>query len=365
MGLIALGIGTGLAAGGSIYAASSARTQANKANDANLKNAADTNAANYQLFQESRGGIGADGFGHSILPIYFGGNEQDMARQAYENFNRLNQGAGATQGYLQGYQNALRPAIGANIGALTNRYNGQDLLQRLGYAQPVFDARLSQAGVYGQGARGTAAAQAGSINSSLLEALGQLNAQRSAQGFVGGGTFDRNRMLASLAGARGQAAVGTAQADAVAQNAAQAALYQNAVDRQGYQLSDLENLSNTGYLSGALQNLGNFESYPAMQTAALYQNAQSPLNYFRIAPQAFQNAPMPTQTPSIGAGQIWGAGLSALGSGLSSYGMYKWLAGGGAGTPTQAPYAGGAYNWGGGGYGGSGLSPAPGSFGGK
>jgi hypothetical protein len=360
MALIAVGLGLG--ALGSVLGANSAKSSAAKAADANLRNTADTNAANYKLFQESRGAIGPDGFGHSILPNYFGGNEQDMAKQAYDNFNRLNQGVGATQGYLQGYQNALRPAITSSLGAIANRFNGQDLAQRLGYAQPVFDARLAQAGVYGRGARNTAAAQSGSINTALLEALGQLNAQRSAQGFVGGGTFDRNRMLASLTGARGQAAVGTAQADALANNSQQAALYQNAVDRQGYQLSDLENMSNTGYLSGALQNLGNFESYPAMQAAALYQNAQSPLNYFRIAPQTFQNAPAPQQTPQIGSGQVWGAGLGALGSALSSYGMYQGLT---ARAADVTPYTGATYNWTGNGFGGSGLSPAPGSFGGK
>jgi len=341
MALIAAGLALG--AVGAFAGANSAKTAAAKTADANLKATEMTNAANYKMFQESRGAIGADGFGHSILPNYFGGNEQDMARQAYDNFSRLNQGAGATQGYLQGYQNALRPAVGANLGAIANRFNGQDLAQRLGYAQPVFDARLSQAGVYGQGARNTAAAQSGSINTALLEALGQLNAQRSAQGFVGGGTFDRNRMLASLAGARGQAAMGTAQADALANNSQQAALYQNAVDRQGYQLSDLENMSNTGYLSGALQNLGSFESYPAMQAAALYQNAQSPLNYFRVSPQAFQNAMPAQQTPQIGAGQVWGAGLSALGSGLSSYGMYKGLSPSTAGAAYSAPPAASGY----------------------
>lgn len=312
---------------GSLISGNSAAKAADHAADVNAQNTAATNAANLNLFNLSRGAPDASGFGHAVLPTYFGGNEQAAGQAAYDNFNRLNQGAQNSYNGLLSYQNALRPSLNSSLNAVANRFNGQDLSQRLSYAAPVFNQRLNAASVYGAGLRDTASAQRGSINTALLEALKGINAQRSAQGFLGGSTFDRNRMLASLAGARGAAAVNTAQANATGNNAYQTALGQNAFDTQGLYNQNLDNMGRPEGLVSALNAAGGFEGAPSAGAASLFNNATNGLNFFRIQPQAFQQQSMPQVTPSIGTGQIFGSALNGLGQLGQNYGMMQYFQG--------------------------------------
>lgn len=304
MGLLALAIGGGAVLGtaGAIYSANGAKTAASEANDANLKNTANTNAANLNLFNLSRGGINpATGYGNSILPQYLGGDETALGQSAYNNFLSLsNQIPGMSQNLSQ-YQSQLTPSLGNAAQAIAGRYNGQNLQAQLGYSQPLFQARLNQAG-----------AQGSAINTGMLQALGQMNAQRAQQGFFGNSTFDRNRLGTSLVGARQGAA-----------NALAGARTQNANDTTGLQLNNLAGMQDISPLTNFMNNAGGYFNSPIISQSNAFNSALSPLNFFKLNPQTFQNQNLPYQNPQINGSQIAGGALGALGGAGMNYGMYQ------------------------------------------
>lgn len=311
-------IGSGISASGSKSAAA-------KASDANLRAAQETNALNEKLFNQSRGAAGADGFGHSILPVYFGGNEEALGRSAFDNFNRLSTAGNQNYGQLLNYQGQLNPALNTSLSAFANRFNGQDLGQRVAFADPFYQARLNQASIYGQGLKDVAAANSSAINTGLAQTLGRINAQRAAQGFLGGSTFDRNRLATAMIQARQQAAIGNAQAMAGANGATAGAQFENANDLRAMQLADLDFKSRLDAFPGALGAVSAYQNAPVNALAGSFNTAMQPLNYFRIAPQAFQAQGMPMQEPGINNAQIFGNAISQAGQAYGNYALMSQL----------------------------------------
>lgn len=314
--------GASLAAGigGSLISANGAKQSAQLAADTNKQNIQDTNAANLNLFNLSRGAVNpATGFGSSILPQYFGGNEQAAGQQAYDQFSQLNGLAQGNYNALSAQQGNLSGAINASTTALGNRFNGNYLSQQQQYSSPYYQANLNNAGVQGTGLRQVAAANSSAINTGLAQALSQINAQRAAQGFLGSSTYDRNRLASSTIGARQAAAVNNAGAVAQSNNLMAGAQLGNAGDARTLQMTNLDYMSNPANLSNGMSALTSFQNSPAAALSQMYSQAQTPLNFFRIQPQATQQQNLPTVTPQINNDQIYGSLLSQLGSAGSNY----------------------------------------------
>lgn len=320
MSWVYVGVAGATLVGGAI-SSNGSKSAASKAADTNSRNVADTNALNRELFYQGRGSPGTDGYGHAILPNYFGGNEEALGQQAYDNFNRLNNAGLDSYNRSLGYQNQFRPSINAGINAVNNRFNGQDLQQRVGFANPYFTSRLNQANVYGQGLHGIADANSSAINTGLSQVLAQQNAQRARQGFFGNSTFDRNRALSSTIAARQAAAIEQARASAGANDAYAGAQLGNAGDLRGLQMSDLDFRSRLDFLPASMGALSSYENGPNQALAQSYSTAMTPLNYFRIAPQAYQNQNQPMQEPMINNGQIIGGAIS---QGANSFAQYQY-----------------------------------------
>lgn len=332
MGFIPLILGAASLIGGA-YAAKQGSKAANKASDMNARMQQETNAQNLQMFNQSRGAPGADGFGHSILPTYFGGSEEEMGRTAYANFNRLNAAGLNSYNNLNHYQGQLMPAMNSSFEAMRNRYNGEDLAQRMAYAQPMWDQRLQGAQNTGGNLQSLARSQAQGIDLGLMRAFQQMNAQRAAQGFGGSSLFDRNRIAQATIGAQQAAASQLGQANLQAQQMQDDARYGNLRERFGMQMQDMDTRANPAFGAAAMESLQGFFGAPAQALSNSFSTAMQPMNYFRIAPQAFQNQNMPEQAPRVSNGQILGSALGAAGSTAANYFMMQDLAkqyGGGA-----------------------------------
>lgn len=312
--------------GGALISANGAKSAASSSTDANLQNTAATNAANLNLFNLSRGGTNpSTGYGNAILPTYFGGNEQAAGQTAYDQFNQLNGLAQGNYNSSLAYQSQLGNAANSATNNLSNRFNGQYLQQQQQYSNPYYQSVLNNAGVQGGGLRQVAAANSSAINTGLAQTLSQINAQRASQGFLGGSTYDQNRLASATIGARQAAAVNTATANSQANNLTAAAQLGNAGDLRSMQLSNLDYASNPNNLSSGMGALQAYQSAPANALSAAYTNAQQPLNFFRLQPQAFQQQNMPQQTPQISSDQIYGTALSQGSQAAGNYALMNQL----------------------------------------
>lgn len=309
--------------GGGIVSGIGSSSAADTAASANAANTAATNAQNYQMFLQSRGSpMPGNTYGNSILPNYFGANEQNSANSAYAQFQQLSNANQGIYNQMQGQLGSLQGAYGSSLNALGGLYNGQNLQQQLGFNAPVFGANTALAQTTGQGLRNVAGANTNAINTGLAQQLAMLNAQNARQGFLGNSSFNQNQMLASTIGAHQQAAVGQAQASAQANVLTGQAQLQNVQGTSGLQMQNLANMTNPGLITQGLNAYNQGQSAPLAQSSANYQAAQAPLNFYRIGPQSWQAQSMPTVYPQINAGQIAG---SALQSGANAYGQYSAL----------------------------------------
>lgn len=317
-GMIAVGAGTVISGA---MSASSASGAAEDAANANIANTNATNAANLAQFNYSRGGINpSTGYGNAILPQYFGQDEQNSALAAYQQFQNMNQANSYITPQLQAQLGQLNPALNSSLNTIGGAFNGQNLNQQLGFAQPVYGANLGLAQTTGQGLQNTAAANTNAINSGLAQTLAQLNSSNAANGFLGNSSFNSNRMLSATVGAQQQAAVGSAQAQAQAAQLMGTAHLQNVQNTQGLQSANLQGMMNTSLIGQGLGGYAQAMNMPQTNASNNALTAQSMLNFYKLQPQAFQFAPMPTQTPGIGTGQIIGGALGAgISAGASQY----------------------------------------------
>lgn len=305
-------VAAGVVAGGAI-SASGANSAANTAANANAANVASTNQTNLDLFNASRGAINpATGTANSILPDYFGNNESTMANDAFSQYQNLLASGQGVQGQIQGNVNSLNPSLNQNLQQIANIYNGQALNAQLGYAAPTYAANLNLAQTTGQGYQQIAAANSNAIGTGLSSTLNQINAQNAAKGFLGGSSFNNNRLAGATIGAQQQAAVGTAQANAQAGQLMSQAQYANSLDTRQLQQQNLSAQQNGAALSSGLTNAASIYSLPSQASANIYTNAQSPLNFFKINPQSTSVQNAPTVYPTLSNGQIGGQALSSL-----------------------------------------------------
>lgn len=275
------------------------------ANRANAQNAADTNAANLNLFRLSRGAVDSStGQASAFLPYYFNGIEPQLASYATSIFqNGLGQlGSAADQyGRAQVTLNQLQPALDASRQAVLGQYNGANLNQRLQNFAPLADARI-----------GAATAQSDAIRQALARQLGQVAANRARGGFYGGSSFEQNLANRSAIDAYRQAALTRSNAN-----------LQNAADVYGLQNADLQGRLDSSLPLNFVNNQYALNSLPQAQVNQNFQNLLAPFNSFRLQPQAFQQQGAPLVQPSINAGQVIGSGLGSAAQAYMNYQLNK------------------------------------------
>ena len=252
--------------------------------------------ANYRLNQENRGSTGS-----AILPLYApAGTEANLfggAQNIFDATGGLYSPTGqvkANRDILAGFQ----PAIQAGDETINSIFNRGLTTERLGYAQPVADARTklaatSKAGVY-QG----------------LQA--ELNRLKAGNNIVGGGSFLSNRLLQTsipyyqqAAGYEGQAALENAEMFKA--------------------INDADPFLRLQYLNAPQERAASaiaLQSLPQQAVIQQWQNRMQPFDWFRLQQQpAFQQPYAPQSAyPSVpGTGQILGTALSQAGSALGNY----------------------------------------------
>lgn len=305
----AIGIGGASLIGGVVSGIGSA-SAANSANQANIANTNATNALNYQMFQQSRGANG-----NALLPLYMGGDEQQMGTDAYNSFQSLLGMSNSITPQLNSAVASTGPGFASSLNSILGMYNGSNLRQQLGFNQPLYNANIQQAQTAGQGGINVAAANMNGINTGLAATIARLNASNQANGFFGNSTFANNRMLDATMAAHQQAATGMAQAQANYSTGVGAANLGNIQNTTGLQMTNLANSTNTSPLSGFMQSYGGALSTPTQMYAQNVAAAQSPMNFFKMPVQSFTTQNMPYQSPSINAGQIIGGAISSAGQG--------------------------------------------------
>jgi hypothetical protein len=190
------------------------------------------------------------------------------------------------------------PLIGAGDSTLSGLYGGNLLAQRRASLDPVLAARTQAADNAGN-----------AIDQSIYGQIGQLDANAARRGFVGGSSFDRNRILMASIGAK----------LAAAQQRSGARL-QNASDVNALNESDVnlrfQNLNQPFQRAASTLDL---QYAPLAKESAAAGNAMNPVNFFRIGTGAFQYQNQPTVQPNINGGMVAGAGLGQIGSALGNY----------------------------------------------
>lgn len=273
------------------------------------------------MFQQSRGApVGTNTYGNSVLPLYSGASEQNAFNTAMNGYNTATAQANNVFGQSQNALNQLQPAFNSSMTSLGNLYNGQNLLQQLGYQSPLYNANTAFANTQARGLQNVAGANTNAINTGLAQQLAQMNAQNNNQGFLGSSSFNNNRMLQAAIPAYQQAAVGQATANAQGQNLLSQANLGNVGTTAGLQMQNLANQANPGLLASGIGAYSSAQSTPLNQLSSNLQAAQAPLNFFRIGPQAWQAQNMPVVYPQVNAGQIAGGAIS---SGVGAYNQYQ------------------------------------------
>ena len=228
----------------------------------------------YQMFQEGRGATG-----HAFLPLYFGDTEKMLSTDATGYFNAIRAGLGTPQEQYQknaAIASQYQPMIDQARGTLGDVFSGNMTRARLGYLQPVQQARTAMAKAGAQG-----------IDTALAERINTLNAAERKKGYTGTGLFAQRQLLNSTIGARQAAAQGLA-----------GATLQNAMDTRGVQDQGLQNQLAYMNMPGQLaQQAFALQAMPGQQVAQNFATAARPFETFRMTPQAFQ----PESMPMVGA----------------------------------------------------------------
>jgi len=262
---------------GAILGAQSAKKQAKAMMEAAQKD----REFQYQMFQEGRGSTG-----HAFLPTYFGDKEKSLAQDAMLNYDQMKALAGSPQDQLRSYEAAMaqyQPMVDAARGTLADVYNGNMTTQRLGYLDPVLQARTDAA-------RG----QQSAIGQGLAEMKNALAANNARRGFTGTGSFAQNRMLGATMGAR-QAASGALGAANMA----------NAEDRRGVMDQGME--ARLGMMDKPFQMAQgslNMAMQPMAQVQSNFSRSMQPFEFFKMGAEGFKPDPLPQMpfTPSVGQG---------------------------------------------------------------
>lgn len=318
--LAGLGAATGLASG--ILGSKSQKKAAKEQNRLIEEN----NRRNEELFRQSRGSEGS-----AVLPDYFNqpwtqqeldmlppdvlpviasqygvnpglagadlknqiiqqsavGLEKTLARNIGQNI--MLQGSAADQlARLQPTQDLLRPAQDAAIKTVGSIFDGSLTQQELANLDPVLQTRLDAAD-----------AEAAATENALQTQLNQINASRQESGFGGDSLAKQMLQLNSRTGA--------AQTKSLSKSAAK---FQNALDKLMVQREGISRrLSNLNAPSQGIAAQNAFNMAPSAAVAQNQATAMSPLEFFRIAPQAYQEQGLNAVQGTMG--QTLAGGLSA------------------------------------------------------
>lgn len=269
----------------------------------NLQAAQETNALNYRMFNEGRGSTG-----HAFLPTYFGDREQGIANDALSFYDQSRALQGSPSEQFARYGSILdqyKPMQDAARGAVGDVFNGNLTNARLGYLDPVLQAR-------------TAAAQnnKSAIFQGLRERINALQASNAQKGYSGTGSFEQNRLLGSTIGARQSAA-----------NVMDAANLANAQDTRGVydQGADLRlKMLDVPYQQA--QQALNMDMLPLNQVQANFSRSLQPFEFFRMSPQGFRADPLPQTPYTPSAAQIALTGMGAANQQVGNYFAQQGLA---------------------------------------
>ena len=293
MGLIGSGILSGL---GSFFGGKSAAKAQADANAQNLALQRETNAQNRAMYDESRGSMGS-----AILPMYLKDYEAGLSRDAASTAQALFRYGGGPEQRLADSEEMLRrynPAIEAGDQSVIDLATGKTAMGRTSSLAPVLAART-----------GLARSRASEINTSLDQILAGLRSTRAAGGFRGGSTFDTNRAMAATVGARQAAATGIGQAE-----------LENAMAGDNLYNSNLQmQLVGLQLPFQRAQQQMQFNDLPATSAAAYYQQALSPLSFFRMNPGTMPYAQAPQMGAVPNTGQLAGAALSGTAQSIGQY----------------------------------------------
>lgn len=222
--------------------------------------------------------------------------EQQLARNIQQNI--LLQGSPGQQvADLQRVQEFLSPSQTQAVDLVNQIFDGRLTQEELSNLEPLMAERLNTAGVQSQ-----------AEDQALRQMLNGIRASRQESGF-GGDSFASN--LLNL-----NARQGTATRKS--QNTALAKL-QNAVDQLTVRNQGIQRrLDNRNAPAQAIAGQAAFNAAPTTATSANQQQVMAPLDFFRIAPQAFNyNAPNAVQ------GQLGSTILGGLSAGLTGYNTAK------------------------------------------
>lgn len=245
---------------------------AEKTAESNLEMARQDRAFQKLMFDESRGSTG-----HAFLPTYLGNQEKLLGQDAIAFYNSARNLLGTPEQQLARYNAAINPtrfAAEAGLGSLSDVYNGNLTQSRIGYAQPVMDARRQVAQTQKQG-----------IQQGWEEVKNRVAALNQKRGFSGTSGSELQALTRGTIGAR-QAAAG----------AGALANLQNAEDARGiYDQGAQLRLSMLGQPYQLGQQALNMEMLPMNQVQSNFGRSMDPFSAFRIGTQAFSPTPLPQQ----------------------------------------------------------------------
>lgn len=282
-----------LSAGGGILGGSSSARAQRRAAELQRQTDLETLRQNREMFDESRGSTGS-----AILPLYFGGAEEELAGSAADAARTLFAGAGnmANRGRLINSEYA--PLVMQGDQFLGSIYDGSLRAERQGAVDAVKGART-----------GRAKSRAGAIDQALSETLASLRAGRLGRGFRGESTFDITRAQDATMGARRQAATEFGDAN-----------LENAMDDRALTEADMQlRLGALDLPFSRARSRMAMETMPLSAQADAYSAALSPLNFFRIGTATPPQAPYRTIEATPNTGMILGSALQQGGSALAQY----------------------------------------------
>jgi hypothetical protein len=299
-----------IAVAGSAAAGAAQASAAKKANRATIDNANATNADNLRMSLAARGGplIGEDvppslrGQKSAILPLYFGSQEVNMARNATNLYNQINKQLGTPQEqYDRAAATSARfdPAFNVNEGLVYDLATGKLIDKSIAESQPVFQARTDQAK-----AKRNAGLEA------LRETLNEIDSIQAGRGFSGDTTG--NRLLRF--NARRQVGTQAAQ-DMTDAQLANATEERNL--RSGGRALQLSSLDLPGkMLSTSLSR----DTAPLSAVINNQKLAQEPFAMFNIGPGQYNSYErLPEVAPITSGGEIAGLAVSSLASSGGDY----------------------------------------------
>lgn len=297
--------GTAIAAGGSMFAASQASSAQKEANQQNAQNMANTNALNYQMFQESRGKEGS-----AFLPLYLvrpDGTtmEQYLANNAMAIYDAS---YAPPEEQLERYREMIsrfQPMQQAAEGTAMGIYDGTIERQELENFAPVAEARRE--GVQARRAAGL---------EGLQETLNEIKTIQAGKGFSGDSFA--SRLVDANVRRRVASDAATDQALVNERNAADVfGIRSNAINRR------VANLDLPYQI--ARRNI-EFSTLPQDALADAEARRRNMFDWFRIGTGQFQYQPLPMVQPVPSTGQIIGEGLSQIGSTIANLGVSRYMA---------------------------------------